>query len=343
MIFVKDINELRFIRFNKAGEELLGFSRKELMGKNDYDFFPKDQADFFTEKDRDVIRDGILKDIPEEPINTLNKGLRFLHTKKIPIYNINGKPEYLLGISEDITDMKNMYTELNRKTQELLRSNTELEQFAYIASHDLQEPLRMITSYLQLLETKYKKELDEKAKQYINFAVDGSVRMKNLINSLLSYSQVGRGNLSFEEVDLNQVLKDVQMNLEKSIEENQAVIHIENLPSLTGIRSQMVQLFQNLLNNALKFKSNEKPEIWISATKRNGGYEFSVRDNGIGIDPTYTEKIFLIFQRLHSISEYPGTGIGLAICKKIGERHYGQIWIISELNKGADFRFTLNT
>jgi len=343
MIFVKDANELRFIRFNKAGEDLLGLPRKELIGKNDFDFFSQEQAEFFTENDKSVLLSGVLKDIPEEPINTMKKGLRFLHTKKIPIYNTLGKAEYLLGISEDITDINNVYAELNQKTEDLLRSNTELEQFAYVASHDLQEPLRMITSYLQLLERKYKEVLDDNAKEYIHFAVDGSVRMKNLINSLLSYSQIGKGKVNFELVDFNAVIKEVQLNLQKNIEDNQAVIHVEILPEILCIRTQMVQLFQNLLTNALKFKSDQKPEISIRFVKIDNGYEFSVKDNGIGIDPNYAEKIFLIFQRLHGVTEYPGTGIGLAICKKIVERHHGKIWIQSDSTPGADFRFTLLT
>jgi len=343
MIFVKDANELRFIRFNKAGEDLLGLPRKELIGKNDFDFFSQEQAEFFTENDKSVLLSGVLKDIPEEPINTMKKGLRFLHTKKIPIYNALGKAEYLLGISEDITEINNVHAELNQKTEDLLRSNTELEQFAYVASHDLQEPLRMITSYLQLLERKYKEVLDDNAKEYIHFAVDGSVRMKNLINSLLSYSQIGKGKLNFELVDLNAVIKEVQLNLQKNIEDNQAVIHVEILPEILCIRTQMVQLFQNLLTNALKFKSDQKPEISIRFVKIDNGYEFSVKDNGIGIDPNYAEKIFLIFQRLHGVTEYPGTGIGLAICKKIVERHHGKIWIQSDSTPGADFRFTLLT
>jgi PAS domain S-box-containing protein len=340
MVFVKDAKELRFVRFNKAGEELLGFKREELMGKNDYDFFSKEQADFFTEKDAEVLKNGKLHDIPEEPINTKYKGTRILETKKIPILDEKGNPLYLLGISNDITERKKVDDELKHKSEELARSNTELEQFAYVASHDLQEPLRMVTSYLQLIEKRYKDKLDQDANEFIQYAVDGSYRMRTLIQSLLEYSRINRAK-PFEWIDLSVLLNDVLGNISELVKENNAIIKVPKLPKIFGDYVLIDQLFQNLIANAIKFRSSENPEITISVTSRNNEYLFSVKDNGIGIQEEYSDKIFVIFQRLHSKEKYAGTGIGLAICKKIVERHGGKIWVESEIGKGSTFYFTI--
>lgn len=340
MVFVKDAKELRFVRFNKAGEELLGFKREELMGKNDYDFFSKEQADFFTEKDAEVLKNGKLHDIPEEPINTKYKGTRILETKKIPILDEKGNPLYLLGISNDITERKKVDDELKHKSEELARSNTELEQFAYVASHDLQEPLRMVTSYLQLIEKRYKDKLDQDANEFIQYAVDGSYRMRTLIQSLLEYSRINRAK-PFEWIDLSVLLNDVLGNISELVKENNAIIKVPKLPKIFGDYVLIDQLFQNLIANAIKFRSSENPEITISVTSRNNEYLFSVKDNGIGIQKEYSDKIFVIFQRLHSKEKYAGTGIGLAICKKIVERHGGKIWVESEIGKGSTFYFTI--
>jgi PAS domain S-box-containing protein len=341
MLFIKDAKELRFVRLNKAGEELIGYSREELIGKNDYDFFTKEQADFFTSKDRMVIENKKLFDIPEEFIKTKNKGTRILETKKIPILDKDGTPLYLLGISNDITDRIKAEAELKQKSEELVRSNKELEQFAYVASHDLQEPLRMVNSYVQLLAERYKDKLDEDANDFIAFAVDGSNRMRILIQSLLEYSRVNRVN-PFTQVDVNEVIQKVLRSIGSTIEENKAVIKIDTLPSIVGDAVLIGQLFQNLILNAIKFKRVEPPEIIISGKKMNDAeYLFSVKDNGIGIPKEYSEKIFVIFQRLHNKSEYPGAGIGLSICKKIVERHGGKIWVESEPGKGSTFYFTI--
>ena len=340
MVFVKDAKELRFMRFNKAGEELLGFKREELLGKNDYDFFSKEQADFFTEKDLEVLKKGELHDIPEEPINTKYKGIRILETKKIPIVDEKGYPLYLLGISNDITERKKVEDELKHKSEELARSNTELEQFAYVASHDLQEPLRMVTSYLQLIEKRYKDKLDQDANEFIQYAVDGSYRMRTLIQSLLEYSRINRAK-PFEWFDLGVLLNDVLGNISELIKENNAIIKTSELPKIFGDYVLIDQLFQNLIANAIKFRSSQNPEITISVTSQNNEYLFSVKDNGIGIQKEYSDKIFVIFQRLHSKEKYAGTGIGLAICKKIVERHGGKIWVESEIGKGSTFYFTI--
>ncbi|RUR72330.1 PAS domain-containing protein [Chlorogloeopsis fritschii PCC 9212] len=256
-----------------------------------------------------------------------------------------------------------------RQREELARSNTELEQFAYVASHDLQEPLRMVTSYLQLLERKYKNKLDSKADEFIAYAVDGASRMQILINDLLRFSRISTRAQPFETVDCNLILQQAIANLKVAIAESGAVItHTEALPQVIADATQLTQLFQNLINNAIKFKSELTPQIEIGVTRVEGigtrgqgdretrgkGEEFShsptpqipewlfwVRDNGIGIEPQYRDRIFVIFQRLHARGKYPGTGIGLAICKKIVERHGGRIWVESEAGQGATFYFTI--
>lgn len=340
MIFVKEAKELRFVRFNKAGEELLGYTKQELIGKNDYDFFPKSEADFFTANDRKVLDSGRLLEVQEEPIHTKNKGERILETKKIPILNKDGKAIYLLGISDDITEQKKTLMELEKKSNELERSNKELEQFAYIASHDLQEPLRMVNSYLQLLEKRYKDKLDKDANDFINYAVDGSNRMRTLIFALLDYSRVNRVK-PFEDIHVNELISEVLKDLANQIKENNASITIETLPDIFGDRVLISQLFQNLISNAVKFKGERNPEILITGKKNNNEYLFSVKDNGIGIQKEYASKLFTIFQRLNTKEQFPGTGIGLAICKKIVERHGGQIWFESEFGQGTTFYFTI--
>jgi PAS domain S-box-containing protein len=339
MVFVKDAQDLRFVRFNKAGEKLLGHTKKELIGKNDYDFFPKDQADFFTEKDNAVLRQNDIVDVPEEPIDT-KQGQRWLHTKKIPILSPAGRAIYLLGISEDITDIRNAQLALEQKTKELERSNSELEQFAYVASHDLQEPLRTISSYVQLLASRYKDKLDSDANEFIDFAVDGSKRMRTLINSLLEYSRVNRVK-PFEWMELTDLMKEIQLDMKDQIKEANATIKYNGLPKIYGDVVLITQLFQNLIGNAIKFRDDKKPEIKITSKRKNGEYIFGVEDNGIGIKDEYAEKIFVIFQRLNSRDKYPGTGIGLSICKKIVERHGGKIWVESEPGKGSKFYFTI--
>jgi PAS domain S-box-containing protein len=227
-----------------------------------------------------------------------------------------------------------------RQRQELSRSNTELQQFAYIASHDLQEPLRMVSSYLQLLERRYKGRLDADADDFIGFAVDGAARMKMLINDLLKYSRVGTHGGSFEPTNCTIAVEQAIANLKIAIEESSATITYDALPEVIGDASQLIQLFQNLISNAMKFRGADPPMIRIKADRQNQEWLFSVQDNGIGIEPQYAERIFVVFQRLHKRVEYPGTGIGLAICKKIVERHGGKIWV-QPSHQGSTFYFTL--
>ena len=228
--------------------------------------------------------------------------------------------------------------------EDLERSNRELEQFAYVASHDLQEPLRLVSSYTQLLAQRYKGKLDSTADEFIGFAVDGASRMQRLIQDLLTYSRVASKNNLTVLTDCNTCLHNALSNLSVSIEENKAQVTFDPLPPVVAAENQIVQLFQNLIGNAIKFRSDESPKIHVSAKASRDGdqWTFSVRDNGIGIAPEFFDRIFAIFQRLHTRRKYAGTGIGLALCKRIAERHGGRIWVESEPGKGSIFYFTID-
>lgn len=231
--------------------------------------------------------------------------------------------------------------DLAKKVDELARSNADLEQFAYVASHDLQEPLRMVAAYTQLLSERYRGKLDETADKFIGYASEGATRMQVLIQDLLAFSRVGRKENVSVCVDCNLVMEDVRRILASAIQESDAVITCNNLPSVSADRTQMVQLFQNLIGNAIKFREQKPPVICVEAEKQDQHWLFKVTDNGIGIAPEYAENIFVVFQRLHARTEYPGNGIGLAICKKIVERRGGKIWVESQPGCGSSFRFTL--
>jgi PAS domain S-box-containing protein len=244
-------------------------------------------------------------------------------------------------VARDITEQKQAEDRMKRTLADLERSNQELEHFAYVASHDLQEPLRMVSSYTQLLAQQYQGRLDDKARKYIHYAVDGAVRMQTLINDLLTYSRVSRHGHSLAPVDAHAVLGEAIRNLAASIQETHAVITSDALPMVRADGSQLAQLFQNLLANAIKFQRDAQPRIHVSAREGEGQWVFGVKDNGIGIEAQYAERVFIIFQRLHTLAEYPGTGIGLAVCKRIVERHGGRIWFESQPGKGTTFFFTL--
>ena len=231
--------------------------------------------------------------------------------------------------------------ELARKVEELARSNADLEQFAYIASHDLQEPLRMVAAYTELLRERYQGKLDENADKYIGYACEGALRMQTLIQDLLAFSRVGRNCAACLRVDCNAAVEEVLLSLGPAIRESGALVTHGELPSVFADRSQVIQILQNLIGNAIKFRGKEAPVISVRAENTGLEWVFSVSDNGIGIAPEQTENIFVVFQRLHTRAEYPGNGIGLAICKKIVERCGGKIWVDAQPDHGSTFKFTL--
>jgi signal transduction histidine kinase len=245
------------------------------------------------------------------------------------------------GLVDQLGELQSAQDRLELQAEELRRSNRDLEQFAYVASHDLQEPLRKVSSFCQMLERRYKGQLDERADQYIAFAVDGAKRMQLLINDLLAFSRVGRITEGMTEVSMDGVLAEATANLATAVEESGAVVTADPLPVVTGERPLLVQLLQNLIGNALKFRGTESPRVRVAARRDGDTWEFAVSDNGIGIEPRYAERIFVIFQRLHAKAEYEGTGIGLSLCKKIVEHHGGSIWLDGDAGAGTTFRWTL--
>ncbi len=292
-----------------------------------------------------AITDTLDRGIPFETIFRLShKGgkPRYISSKALLNRDNEGRPLSMTGVSIDVTALKEgTETLILKLNEDLLRSNRDLQSFAYVASHDLQEPLRTITSFTQLLSHHYKDTLDERAREYIEFIVEGAVRMYDLLNALLEYSRIHSKGKTFQRVELNKVLAGAVKNLAFSIKESNAKITSGKLPVVHADEGQMVQLFQNLLSNSIKF-STDTPRIHVSSKTESGNYVISVRDEGMGIEPQYFERIFQIFQRLHTREQYEGTGIGLAICKRIVERHGGSIWVESEPGKGSTFVIKLS-
>ena len=281
-------------------------------------------------------------------VNLLGKYNYFYH-KAFIVRNASGKAIRLIGATQNITRRKDdeaLMIELNnrlkQRADELAASNVELERFAYVASHDMQEPLRMITSFLQLFKKKYQDHIDETAEQYLHFVMDGADRMKRLITDLLEYSRIGSDKGELEPIDTAALMQEVQEVFVNRIAECEASIICKGLPVIRGNKTQLFQLFQNLIGNALKYVGNEKPVVIVEGIEEEQQFLFSVSDNGIGIKPMFFEKIFVLFQRLHHKHQYGGTGIGLSVCKKIVEKHGGKIWVSSEPDQGSTFYFTIN-
>ena len=328
----------RILSVNQEGARLLGYNKADLLDKNIRDLVePRFMDEFAT------YLDTIQK-------YRVAKGHMQIRTAageyRIWEYHNTLRTEGVVSpvvraIAHDVTESKGVERTLREKTEELARSNEDLEQFAYVASHDLREPLRTVTSYVQLLARRYEGKLDADADEFIRFAVDGAVRMWNLVNDLLTYSHAGMGRNELEPTDSDAVLAQSVNDLKVAIEENGALVTHAPLPMVMADRPQLGQLFRNLIGNAIKFRGNEPPRIHISASRNGNGWTFSVEDNGIGIAPEYSERIFVVFQRLHSREEYAGTGVGLAVCKKIVERHGGRIWVKSDVGKGSAFYFIL--
>jgi PAS domain S-box-containing protein len=284
--------------------------------------------------------ESVLKGIPStQEEQFFDKSLMVHH---LPIKDDDGKVIYGMVMIFDITYMKKIQVELETQTKELKRSNEELERFAYVASHDLQGPLRTIASYLQLFESKYKGHIDKQADEFINFSVSGAKRMQTLIHDLLNYSKITSKPKPFRKTNTKDLVNAVLQSLRSTIETKHANVEVGELPTIIAESSQLTQLFQNLIDNAMKFGNTESPVVKINAIEQTAFWEFTVKDNGIGIRDEFKERIFEIFQRLHTDAEYPGTGIGLAICKKIVNLHNGSIWVESKVGEGTTFHFTIS-
>ncbi|MDD1718764.1 MAG: PAS domain S-box protein, partial [Methanoregulaceae archaeon] len=333
--------DYRITRFNQAFERLTGRSSRDVVNRSLDILFSKETKD----KSMALIHRamaGELWEIVEIPIAGEDGAVRTVLWNSAPVYGKDGKSVIsVIAQGQDVTEIKRHEENQELVAEELRRSNLELEQFAYVASHDLREPLRMVTSFSELLSQRYSGKLDTDADEYIGFIVDGAERMATLIDDLLEFSRVAHGR-QFESVDLSDVAGEAINNLKAAIRERNVTISYEPLPTVMADRGQMVQLFQNLVANSIKFcPSDREPVIQIGAVRDGDEWKFSVKDNGIGIDPAFKEKIFVIFQRLHGRGEYPGTGIGLAICRRIVERHGGRIWVESEEGDGSTFFFTI--
>jgi PAS domain S-box-containing protein len=338
-IYFKDGGS-RFTRINKAQARLLGVKDpNEAIGKTDFDYFSHAPEAFADEQE--ILGSGKPLIGKLERIQDAKGDLHWVSTTKVPIFGKQGRPQALVGITRDVTELQAAREAVEHARAELERSNTELEQLAYAASHDLQEPLRMVVSYLQLIERRYKGKLDKDADEFIAFAVDGATRMARLINDLLDYSRVGTRAKPFEATDCAAILKVVQSNLKIAIEESGATVTHDPMPVVMADGAQLTRVFQNLISNAIKYRGEHPPRVHVSAERKPEEWVFAVRDNGIGIDPQCFPRIFVIFQRLHARDKYEGTGIGLAVCKRIIERHGGRIWVESEPGRGSTFYFTI--
>lgn len=329
----------RFLYVNRAWKETLGYSQEEIAELSLFDIIHPNSQEHCMQMFQKIISGEKIDRV--EAIFVAKDGREIILEGSASCRFKDGQPFSTQGIFQDITERKRAEEKLKQTLAELECSNAELQQFAYVASHDLQEPLRMVASYVQLLARRYQGKLDDDADEFINFAVDGAGRMQGLINALLDYSRVGTRGKPFEPTDCEIVLNRALANLQAATIESGAEVDHKPLPTVMADDVQLTQLFQNLIGNAIKFHNEKPPRVHVSAEKKGQEWVFSVQDNGIGIAPEYAQRIFLIFQRLHDRSEYKGTGIGLAVCKKIVERHGGRIWVDSQPGQGSTFYFTL--
>ncbi len=334
--------DLPTVYCNAAFQKITGYAPEEVLGRNCRFLQGTDHQQPGLEAIRRAIQQGT--EAKAELRNYRKDGSLFWNELYIaPVKDQRGQITHFIGIQTDITQRKRQETELANKTRELAQSNSELQQFAYVASHDLQEPLRMVASYTQLLGKRYRGKLDQDADEFIGYAVDGATRMQRLIRDLLEYSRAGSENKSFEQTDCEVVFRQVLDNLSASVKEHHAEVTHDPLPIVHANPTHLTQVFQNLIGNALKFQGDSPAKVHVGARALPDGWEFSIRDNGVGIPADQVGRIFSIFQRLHGQREYPGTGIGLAICKRIVGKYGGTIRAESEPGKGSTFYFTLTT
>jgi len=351
MIFVKDAHDLRFVRINKAEEEFLGIRREELLGRTDYDFFPAEQSNLFCAKDRDVLREPGVLHVFEEQLTT--HGLtRYLRTRKISLRDEAGKPEYLLGIAEDITEQKlaeqairELNVDLQMRANQLEAANKELESFSYSVSHDLRAPLRAIDGFSRIFEEDYGAGLDDEARRLLKVIRDNSQRMGVLIDDLLAFSRLGRQSLSTEPIDMGALVQTALAEVRGAGSHAGAEVVVQPLPSVRADPVLLRQVWINLLSNALKYSSTRAaPTVEVGCVRAGGDgnyLTYFVKDNGVGFDMRYYDKLFGVFQRLHGVDEFTGTGVGLAIVHRLITRHGGRVWAEGELDKGATFFFSL--
>jgi PAS domain S-box-containing protein len=321
---------------NTRACEMFGWEREQMLEMNVDDLVPEGHLAIVP----DTMEEFSVPDKPIETVNVRANGEQFPVEITVRLQMIGIEP-VMLVVVRDITDRKRVEKALEQSKLELERSNTELERFASIASHDLREPLRAIAGFARLLAKRYEGQLDLEADEYITYILDGTNRLQRLIDDLLTYSRVGTRGKEFETTDCNVILDAAISNLAMAVDESNASITYDPLPKVQGDGVQLEQLFQNLISNAIKFRGEDRPRVHVGVQREEEEWVFAVKDNGIGIEPQFANRIFEIFQRLHTQQEYPGTGIGLAICQRIVERHGGRIWFESDRGVGSTFYFTI--
>jgi PAS domain S-box-containing protein len=352
----------RFTFVNRRFCEAVGCRPADALGRTAADLFAPDLTAKDQAAERQVLDSGEVLEVVEEHARAEcgvrcrcgargpgGPAVRYVQLLLVPVVDAAGRRVGVQGAFWDVTPrreaelrLQRAATEVETANADLARSNAELEQFAYVTSHDLQEPLRMVANFTELLQKRYQGQLGADADEFIGFVVDGAVRMQGLINDLLAYSRAGRRERPSAAVDSNLVVDRALDNLRAAVREKGAVVRRDTLPRVRGDAAQLTQLFQNLLGNALKFCGNRPPAVYVGARPDGEGvWRFGVRDNGIGIEPRHAARIFDVFQRLHGRGEYTGNGIGLAICKKVVEQHGGRIWVEPAPGQGSIFYFTL--
>lgn len=332
--------EMRYQLVSRRFLENYHLEYPNILGKTHYEIFPQLPAHWQEIHQRCL--QGASEQCEEDLFVGINGQQHWEKWEIRPWTNSNGEISGIILVTEVITEQRQAKEQLRQLNQKLLQSNRDLEQFAYVASHDLQEPLRAVISFAQLFSRKYQGNLDAQADKYIGYVVEGAARMQQLIEDLLDFSRIGTHGKDLQPIDLEIILTQVCSNLKVAISQSQVSIKHEALPIVMGDQTQLIQLFQNLIANAIKFRQSEAPKIEIKSRRQDNNWLISISDNGIGIEAEYFERIFVIFQRLHSRREYPGTGIGLAVCQKIVERHGGNIWLESTLGVGTTFYLTLS-
>jgi PAS domain S-box-containing protein len=351
MVFMKRAHDLKFVLFNRAGEALTGLGRDEVLHKSDSDFFPPDEAASFVARDREALAARKVVEIAEEPLHTRDGSTRILHTRKLAIRDDSGEPQFLLGISEDITERKatekrilELNGDLKRQAAELEAANKELESFSYSVSHDLRAPLRAVDGFAQMLEEDYGDRLGDEGRRYISVIRDGSRKMGNLIDDLLALSRLGRQPLNKQEIDMAALARRTMDDIVAGEQGITVSVDIGPLPPARGDSVLLAQVWSNLCTNAVKYsRQAPTPTVIISGSSAGPESVYCVTDNGVGFDMKYASKLFGVFQRLHSAEEFPGTGVGLAIVRRVITRHGGRVWAESAPGAGATFYFALPT